>query len=883
MDEKPGSATGWRNLKIPPMLAQLTWNTGSIALVVWLAFYAPLRASSSALIVTGLSGSSQNAEEFQRLAAETKRLLAERGIPADQIEVLAGKVTRDAVLQKLQAATAGSADDEFWLVLYGHGGRAQGGVPAFQISGPRLTANDLKTALDAIPARQFVFIGTSDSGAFLPVLQNKRRAVLSATKEEGEGDLPRFPAAWVNAFSENPKAAFPRIAARASALVGDQYKNLNLAQGEHARLADPVTGAILEPPFGVTLVAEKENAPGASPPSPLLSASDIKVEIRKPDAEWERQPATAETKKIIADARAAPNPDGYAALVLEQRLGFTIEQDRTADRLTFCRVFIARDEAVGEWANQFFPQSPPMLTTKLEVARVIQPDGSATVFNPAKLPACTDPEGGGGAMSMVYLPDAKAGCVIEIGSRTREMLNATLPHVSENIPLLRNAPALKTALEIRVPEKPAHRVMLNNISAQAQESSENGRHIYRWQIDSLPAAEALPGDPPWSQWAAYAAISSLPSWDEFAEWYRRLAKGSDEIDGTVKKMAAQLADGAKSRVGKIRRDFEFVSALRYVAIEIGVQGFRPRTPAQVLANRYGDCKDKANLLVALLRCQGVDANFVLLNRCAATDVNFPSWQFNHAIAFVAKAPDAGQPDDLWLDSTDGVTPFGFVPPGDYGRDGLVFGKEKTEFKKVSGGSATISEVRDEWDLQQDEHGLRGGFHRVATGLADDNLRRVFRGLTPNQRGVQLYKILAELWPDGDFAKGTVSDVSAQGTDVELRAETTAPAGDLPRIGTAGLEIFSAPARSRALWLNDGQPLALTQTVRLRYADGAPEKLPASLQTEVAGEKLSIVWERTGEHAVTRTARLELSRPVVPAADYAALRKAVREWSAALLH
>ncbi len=128
------------------------------------------RAASGALIVAGLSGTSANEEEFERLSGETKRLLAERGIALENVQTLGGKVTREIILEKLAAAARScSAEDEFWLVLYGHGGRSQGGAPAFQVSGPRLTAPDLKTSLDAIPARQFVFVGTSDSGAFLPL------------------------------------------------------------------------------------------------------------------------------------------------------------------------------------------------------------------------------------------------------------------------------------------------------------------------------------------------------------------------------------------------------------------------------------------------------------------------------------------------------------------------------------------------------------------------------------------------------------------------------------------------------------------------------------------------------------------------------------------
>jgi hypothetical protein len=238
---------------IKPLLAVL--------LVSWVQAAAPA-AESSALIVTGISPTADDAAKFLSLATETKRLLVERGLPESRVEILHENVTRDLVLRKLQAVTA-STNDEFWLVLYGISGRSRGNQPAFQVVGPRLTAADLKLALDAIPARQFVFIGTGDSGGFLPVLQNGRRTILSATKEEGEPDQPRFPDAWVKAFGENPKAPFAVIAARAAAGVDAEYSELHLAQAEHSRLADPATGKILEPPFGVNLNAT--NSPAATP------------------------------------------------------------------------------------------------------------------------------------------------------------------------------------------------------------------------------------------------------------------------------------------------------------------------------------------------------------------------------------------------------------------------------------------------------------------------------------------------------------------------------------------------------------------------------------------------------------------------------------------
>jgi hypothetical protein len=479
---------------------------------------------------------------------------------------------------------------------------------------------------------------------------------------------------------------------------------------------------------------------------------------------------------------------------------------------------------------------------------------------------------------MVFLPNAHAGCVIEIGYRTREVLDPTLPHVSEALPIQRNVPVRNTRLEVRVPEKPPFRVVLRNSAATALVSHADGRICFLWNVTDLPAAESLPGDPPPTEWQVWLGISSLPSWDEFADWYRRIAKGSDAIDDAVRKTATDLAKGAKSRMEKMQRAFEFVSALRYIAIEFGVHGFRPRTPAQVLAQRYGDCKDKANLLIALLRCMDIDARFVLINRGSATDVNFPSWQFNHAIAFVPKEAAAGQPTDLWLDSTDSITPFGFIAPGNFSRNALVFEKERAEFKRVAGTGSDISAVNDEWDLAEDASGgWSGSFHRRVTGLADYALRGTFRNLTPAQRRHVIYKQLDVLCPEADFRDAAISDVSKLSDGIEISAKLASPARVLPRPEFPWLDAFTSPERNRPLQLNDGQQFTGAQTVRLHFTKAAPASLPAPLSLDTAGETLRVTWRKIDDHTAERVAEVQFKNPIVAPADYVALRTAVREW------
>src|SRR5690606_26586289 len=221
-----------------------------------------------------------------------------------------------------------------------------------------------------------------------------------------------------------------------------------------------------------------------------------------------------------------------------------------------------------------------------------------------------------------------------------------------------------------------------------------------WTLADIAAREPLPGDLPARTFTPWIGVSSLPDWDAFAAWYQRLAAGSDTIDSKVEALADEIAAAHPDRTGRIRAAYERVAALRYVAIELGVGAFRPRTPAQVWRQRYGDCKDKANLLVAILRRLDIPAEFALVNRFGVTFTEFPGWQFNHALARVPAAPEAGQPHDLWLDSTDRLVPFGIIAPGNLGRQALVFsaGFESAVFHKITGEQEPESRWVEQWEI-----------------------------------------------------------------------------------------------------------------------------------------------------------------------------------------
>src|SRR5207245_1560149 len=74
---------------------------------------------------------------------------------------------------------------------------------------------------------------------------------------------------------------------------------------------------------------------------------------------------------------------------------------------------------------------------------------------------------------------------------------------------------------------------------------------------------------------------------------------------------------------------------------------KPYPVSQVYARRFGDCKDKASLMVALLRAAGIPAELALVRttRMGAVEPSLPSIAiFNHAVVYLPA-------QDMWLDGT----------------------------------------------------------------------------------------------------------------------------------------------------------------------------------------------------------------------------------------
>lgn len=198
----------------------------------------------------------------------------------------------------------------------------------------------------------------------------------------------------------------------------------------------------------------------------------------------------------------------------------------------------------------------------------------------------------------------------------------------------------------------------------------NGLRTYTWNVAQLVTAPKsaghdgikpeLPKDPDEDadgRKLPSVAWTTFHGWDEVGAWYRSLASKRAEPTDAIRARADELTKDAKTPEEQIRALYGYVSAhTRYIGIDFGIGRYEPHTAADVLANQYGDCKDKDTLLEALLRAKGFSTAPALIGAGIAPVPDVPSPAvFNHVITTV-NLPSGR----IWLDSTPQSAPYRYL-------------------------------------------------------------------------------------------------------------------------------------------------------------------------------------------------------------------------------
>lgn len=206
-------------------------------------------------------------------------------------------------------------------------------------------------------------------------------------------------------------------------------------------------------------------------------------------------------------------------------------------------------------------------------------------------------------------------------------------------------------------------------------------HGLAWIMENPPVYRWEPEEAPYEAYLPIVRIS-----DSKIDWHRIGQKYFDDIkeklalDEDTRGLAKTLVKSCKTNSEKIAALVGHVQAgYTYKAIEFGRRAWVPHTAAQIIENKYGDCKDHAVLVHQLLKAMGVPSFLALVNTGSRIEPSLPSLdQFNHMIVFI---PDQG--GGRFVDATDKDIDAGTgVPVSLGGKWALILQPENVELAKI---------------------------------------------------------------------------------------------------------------------------------------------------------------------------------------------------------
>jgi hypothetical protein len=316
-----------------------------------------------------------------------------------------------------------------------------------------------------------------------------------------------------------------------------------------------------------------------------------------------------------------------------------------------------------------------------------------------------------------------------------------------------------------------------------------GGNVSQWALHDVKGIRREPEMPPRDGVAGSMIVSffapgggvlnGFANWADMGKWYTNLIGGRVEASAEIKQQVGTLTASKISTLQKMQALATFVQRdIRYVAIELGIGGWQPHPAPDVYAHRYGDCKDKANLLRSMLREIGIDTYHVAIytERGAITLQTPAHHGFNHAILAI-KLPE-GLTDPslvatidhpklgriLFFDPTNDLIPFGQLPGYLQANYGLLVTPEGGELVALPQQPSTMNSISRTAHLTLDLKGtLKGDVQERRLGERASSERWRLRTISKDTDRIKpIEELLAGSLGSFQITKATL--LNAQQTD-----------------------------------------------------------------------------------------------------------------------
>ena len=463
----------------------------------------------------------------------------------------------------------------------------------------------------------------------------------------------------------------------------------------------------------------------------------------KAPSKWDCGMLQAPAKTVLAAANSAPKTPGDHVKGLFRLKHY--EFDKHGQMKTrFVWIYQILDQTGLENWDSSNVYWQPWHQNRPEIhVRVITPDGMEHVLAPSALVENST----GNSDAKMYsdnkelrapLPSLSVGSVVLEEILTSEhapLFDAGTVHMAF---LSQSIHMGHLVVDISLPGKsPFNYKVFNVENLKPTVNKENG--IINYRFDRKDVAEDpeiddnIPVDIPVYP---YVEFTTAKSWKKIATRYGEI------VDNVIKgahfpaEIIHKKTDSPRETAVRFLKWVD--KKVRYIGLEIGKRSIVPASPENVLKRGYGDCKDKASLMVAMLREAGFKAHVALLRVHTRRDVDpkIPGFgRFNHAIVVIQGKPD------IWFDATVPLNRSGVLPDGDQGRYALVAWKKTKELVKTPLCRPEDNTMQDLREYRLSDKRYMNVTQKVTyTGTQEITNRALFRDAKPDKvkEGLQSY-------------------------------------------------------------------------------------------------------------------------------------------------
>lgn len=502
---------------------------------------------------------------------------------------------------------------------------------------------------------------------------------------------------------------------------------------------------------------------------------------------------------------------------------------------------------------------------------------------------------------IIVLPGGDVGTVVgyEYEHKRRPYLFQDSWFFQDRIPIE------KSRYTLRIPSSWEYRAEWINHPEQ-KPLEQAGTYI--WEVSDVPRIEEENNEPAYRALAGHMIVTffsaavrnqTYHSWKDLGIWYSQLTTGVRDASPALSAKALELAPAQQPLWQRISALSRFAQRdVRYVAIEIGIGGYRPHPAADVFAHRYGDCKDKATVLSSMLSQIGVKSYYMLIHatRGIYTEKTPPNSAFNHAILAI-QMPDGSYPKGLQamvehpklghlliFDPTNEFVPLGQLPYYEQDSFALLVTDDGGELTHLPVSSPELNRVSRTAKLHlQPDGALQGEIEEVFSGYTA-MLNREYLESERNDRNKNIQHFLGKNQNNFQVDNFKVENADDINQDLVVRFTFTAShyaknAGPLllvrPRVIGEMASAFDG-SKPRHYAYEFAAPFLRSDSVEISLPEGySVDELPNSAKGEFPFAEYKSKTEQSG-NVLKYSREYKMQATSIPADKFNDLRKLFSE-------